>query len=156
MPSNLVPSAATSRPSTLPDTVMLPVTSRPAPTCKLPATLTVPEEVIPSLFCVFVSSWIKNVPLLFLIEKSGLSPESLRINLGSAFCIVWFPVNVLVPELAKPVPAVTPPCQDEPLYTCNSLEDVSKYKSPSASALPLPSVLRSWLLLPSVLGNVSV
>ena len=29
MPSNLVPSAATSRPSTLPDTVMLPTTSIP-------------------------------------------------------------------------------------------------------------------------------
>ena len=101
IPSNLVPSAATSRPSTLPVTVMLPVTSRPEPTSKLPATLTVPEEVIPNLFCVFVSSWIKNVPLLFLIEKSGLSPVSLRINLGSVFCIVWFPVNVLAPRPAK-------------------------------------------------------
>ena len=56
------------------------------------------------------------------------------------FCIVWFPVNVLEPVPAKPVPAVTPPCQEEPLYIRSSLELVSKYKSPSASALPLPSV----------------
>ena len=42
IPSNLVPSVATSRPSTVPVTVIFPVTSTPAPTSKLLATLTVP------------------------------------------------------------------------------------------------------------------
>ena len=47
---------------------------------------------------------------------------------------------MLAPRPAKLPVAVTPPCQAEPLYTLNSLEEVLKYKSPAASELPPPSV----------------
>ena len=52
-----------------------------------------------------------------------------------------FPENWLAPVVAKLPPAVTPPCHEEPLYIFSSSEEVSKYKSPAASALPAPSVV---------------
>ena len=54
IPSNLLPSDATSLPSTVPDTVMFPVTSRPAPTSMLPDISTVPPLAILILSVLFV------------------------------------------------------------------------------------------------------
>ena len=53
---------------------------------------------------------------------------------------VWFPEKVFAPRPAKLPVAVTPPCQELPLYILNSLEEVLKYKSPAAHELPPPSV----------------
>ena len=48
------PTAATSTPSTVPVTVIFPVTSIPAPKSVLPAIVVVPSEAIVNLFVVFV------------------------------------------------------------------------------------------------------
>ena len=47
---------------------------------------------------------------------------------------------MLAPRPAKLPVAVTPPWNEDPLCTLNSLAVVSKYKSPADSALPAPSV----------------
>ena len=50
------------------------------------------------------------------------------------------PVNVSPVVWAPPPDAITPSTQFAPSYTFNLLADVLKYKSPSASELPPPSV----------------
>ena len=51
------------------------------------------------------------------------------------------PVNVSPVVCAPPPDAITPSTQFAPSYTFNLLADVLKYKSPSATALPPPSVV---------------
>ena len=59
--------------------------------------------------------------------------------------IVWLPVNVLVPRPAKLPVAVTPPCQEEPLYTLSSSAVVLKNKSPSCKwSVGLLEPIRYW------------
>ena len=70
IPSNLVPSAATSLPSTVPVAVMFPVTSSPELAFKLPANV-----VLPALFIISLSepasiSRTLKIPLSFCISKS--------------------------------------------------------------------------------------
>ena len=54
-----------STPSTVPDTVMLPVMSRPLPPLIKPLIVVCPFAAIENLLALFVSSLILNEPLLF-------------------------------------------------------------------------------------------
>ena len=78
MQSNFEPPEATSLPSTVPVTVMFPVTSIPAPTSKLPATSTVPSVPIENLFVAFLQQdscrehRIKNEIIVYTCFKINL------------------------------------------------------------------------------------
>jgi len=76
---NNVSLAAISTPSTVPVTVIFPVTSSPAPTFKLPKISTTPLDPICNLSALpFVVSSIKRTPFCTLILKSALLLVSVR------------------------------------------------------------------------------
>ena len=107
IPSNLVPSAATSRPSTVPDTDMLPVTEVPV---LVTSTFVLPPVFI-FRFPVPVSSITESVPLWNISNPSELVPYT---DFTLSLCMLC-PENVLPVVDAKLPLAVTPPCQVPPL-----------------------------------------
>ena len=106
IPSSLVPSAARSRPSTLPVTATLPV-------------IVAPVLVISSFVLPPVCNLRLPVPASLIIESLALwniSRSSPVPNLAFTLSLYLLsPVNVLPVVTAKLPVAVTPPCQAPPL-----------------------------------------
>ena len=81
MPSSFVPSDAISLPSTVPDTVILPVTSIPTPTSRFPAISTVPSVSItnladPTALAVpDVPKTILSPPLAPIVKSPACEPD---------------------------------------------------------------------------------
>ena len=103
IPSNFVPSVAISLPSTVPDTVMFPVTSRPLLISTFPYKLNWPFEAIVNLSALSVASAIIKIPFWFFMSKSSLLSVSTKLIFGRVFVISIFEVKlgeIFVPAIA--------------------------------------------------------
>ena len=123
--------------------------------------------VAPEVFV--VSAFLPIAVLLFPVTAASKAPVPRTVLLETEFVplptviplIVWSAVNVLAVVILAKLPSdVTPACQAEPLYTLSSSSPVLKYKSPSASELPPPSVDgledATWYLSPKLLIEVKL